>query len=371
MSQKTEKDPKKLRSGFTTGACATAATRAAMEALVTGRELTEVETILPVGKRITFKLAECRLDPDGKSAFAAVIKDAGDDPDVTHGAKICATVSWSDRPGIEIDRGEGVGMITKPGLGLPVGTPAINPVPRKTITETVMEITGGIPSKRGVRIVISVPGGEEMAKKTENDRLGIIGGISILGTTGIVVPFSTAAYKMSIVQAIDVARAQGIKTIVLTTGGQSEKFTMAALADRSLPPEAFVQMGDFCGFSLRQCANKGVERVIVGGLIGKLSKIAAGVFQTHAAGSSVDLGFLAGFAKECGASSSLLAEIKSANTAREFSEIVIRNQVKGVFDAICGALCAQASRHVKGVFAVEALIVGFSGEQLGHAILER
>ena len=207
-----------------------------------------------------------------------------------------------------------------------------------------------------------------MAKKTENDRLGIVGGISILGTTGIVLPFSTAAYKVSIFQAIDVAVAAGLKRIVLTPGGQSEKFAMEALP---LPVEAFVQMGDFCGFSLRTCAKKGIETVTIAGLIGKLSKIAMGVFQTHAAGSSVDLDFLARLAKESGASDAVCEEAKKANTARGFSEVMIKHQVPGVFDRICREICAKAYDYVEGRVAVEAVITGFNGGVLGRSLIRR
>ena len=338
-----------------------------MEALVAQRQLKEISVTLPNRQVVIFPLAECRTSPG--SAIAAIIKDGGDDPDVTHGAKIVSTVRWSSAPGVEVNRGEGVGLITKPGLGLAVGSPAINPVPMGMIRSEVQAVLAREEEERGVEVLISVPGGEEMAKKTENARLGIVGGISILGTTGIVVPFSTAAYKISIVQAIDVALAAGLKTIVLTTGGQSEKFAMEALP--GLGQEAFVQMGDFCGFSLKTCAQKGVQRVVIAGLIGKLSKIAMGVFQTHAAGSSVDLDFLAGFAREAGASEEVLSEAKAANTARGFAEVMLRHGIPGVFDRICGEICRKASAHVGGALAVEAIIAGFSGGVLGRASLGR
>ena len=353
----------KLRTGFTTGACAQAATRAALEALLAQREVKDIAVVLPNRQSATFAIVECRVATE--RASAAVIKDAGDDPDVTHGAKIISTVAWKEAPGIEVKRGEGVGLITKPGLGLEVGAPAINPVPMKMIRREVESVLSNRAETRGVEVVISVPGGEEMAKKTQNDRLGIVGGISILGTTGIVVPFSTAAYKMSIAQAVDVALAAGCRTVVLTTGAQSEKFAMEALPE--LPQEAFVQMGDFCGFSLKNCAQKGVERVIIAGLIGKLSKIAMGVFQTHAAGSSVDLDFLVGFARASGIEASVLDEARTSNTARGFSEVMLRHKVAGVFDRICEELCKKASAHVRGALAIEAIITGFSGGVLGRA----
>jgi cobalt-precorrin-5B (C1)-methyltransferase len=362
-----ERPPKKLRTGFTTGACAQAATRAAMIALLFQKEVREIEVVLPNHQKTTFEIKECRFNAE--SATAAVIKDAGDDPDVTHGARIRVTVSWKETLGVEVDRGEGVGLITKRGLGLEVGSPAINPVPMKMIRQEVEAAVGEPLEERGVRVVVSVPGGEEMAKKTENDRLGIVGGISILGTTGIVIPFSTAAYKISIAQAIDVARAAGLTRIVLTTGGQSEKFAMEAI---KLPVEAFIQMGDFCGFSLKSCAQKGIETVTIAGLVGKLSKIAMGVFQTHAAGSSVDLDFLVRLARESGASEAACEEARLANTARGFAEVMIEHRVPGVFDRICREICVKASEHVRSQapaarMSVEAIITGFMGGVLGRS----
>jgi cobalt-precorrin-5B (C1)-methyltransferase len=216
-----------LRTGWTTGTCASAAAKAAALLLRDGESPSYVEVGLPSGQRVTFAVEEASLA--GEAARAVVVKDAGDDPDVTHGAHLTATVSWRAAAGVELAGGEGVGTVTKPGLGLPVGGPAINPVPRRMITEAVAEVVG----ERGVLVVISVPGGEKMARKTTNRRLGVLGGISILGTTGIVRPFSTASWRASVVQAVQVAAAQGERTVVLCTGGRTEKGDMALLP--SLP----------------------------------------------------------------------------------------------------------------------------------------
>ncbi|MBM2825982.1 MAG: cobalamin biosynthesis protein CbiD [Dehalococcoidia bacterium] len=364
-----------LRKGYTTGACATAASKAAAIALTQSRSVEEVEITLPMGQAVSFKIEKCFLG-DGW-AQCSVIKDAGDDPDITHGAEIVATLSWTDepfdvaqdKPGITIDRGEGVGLITKPGLGLPVGGPAINPVPRRMITEAVQAVLSDVLEKRGVKVVISVPGGEEMAKKTLNARLGIEGGISILGTTGIVVPYSTAAYRASITQALGVAVAAGCQHVVVTTGGRSERFAQRLLPH--LPTEAFVEMGDFVGHSLRECVKKGVKRVTIGGMIGKLSKTAMGHMQTHAAGSQVDTAFLASIAKELGAPQEAVEGIRGNATARYFSEVVVELGLGEAFSRICYMVCENSRRYVKDALAIECIMTDFDeGKVLGRAVIE-
>ena len=293
MQKKVKKDPSQMRHGYTTGACATATTKAALIALITG-EVQEQATIhLPVGRDATFTIEACEIMEN--SVRAETIKDAGDDPDATHRALIVSTVSWTDTPGIILDGGVGVGRVTKPGLLVPVGEAAINPVPRKMIITTVQQTLAEFQIDRGVKVVISVPDGEEIAKKTLNGRLGIIGGISILGTRGTVVPFSSSAYMASIVQAISVAKADGCEHLVLTTGGRSEKYAMELFQE--LPEEAFIEMGDFVGFSIKQCKKQGIKKVSLVGMMGKFSKLAQGAMMVHSKGSSVDFGFLADLAK--------------------------------------------------------------------------
>ncbi len=370
-----EEPPKgKLRTGFTTGTCASAAAKAATICLVTGKPQESVEVRLPAGARVRFTLAECR--PDDGSATCGVIKDAGDDPDCTHGALLRATVSPLEEAGIRLEGGEGVGVVTKPGIGLEIGAPAINPVPRKMILIAVGEGLAEAPPgsrPKGVRVVISVPGGVEMAKKTLNERLGIIGGISILGTTGIVKPFSTAAYQASILQAIDVALASGADHIVVTTGGKSEQFARKILP--RLREEVFIQMGDFVGFTIKMAAKKGVRRVTICGMIGKLAKIAAGKMQTHAAGSEVDLGFLADIAAEAGTSKEVTEQARAANTGRHFMEIIVEAGVPGVFDRICDRIVAQCAAYLKKEKApaieIEAILTDFEGQVLGRAATTR
>ncbi len=351
---------KKLRTGFTTGACAAAAAKAAARALVTGVLPAEIETTLPNRQRVTFPLRRCeRMD---SAVLASVIKDAGDDPDCTHGAELTATVQLTDAPGVELRRGEGVAEVTKPGLGLEVGAPAITAVPRQNITEMVQAELAG--TGRGAIVTLSVPGGEEMARQTLNARLGLLGGISILGTSGIVKPYSTAAYKASVVQAVDVAHQRGQRTLVVTTGGKSEAYAMKLFP--RLPEEAFIQMGDFVGITLRHCARRGIPRAVVVGMIGKLSKMADGKMQTHAAGSEVNMQLLAGFAAELGASDELQARIRAANTARHVLELCAAEGLDGLAALVCRKVVEHGRRHAGGALAVEAVLVDFDGKMLGR-----
>src|SRR6266571_3733977 len=230
-----------LRTGFTTGTSATAATKAALIALLSQKTVKFVSVSLPKGGIMNIRIANTTKEQ--YSATSAVVKDAGDDPDVTDRAEVCATVYLTNEVGIiSIDGGKGVGRVTKPGLGIDIGKPAINPSPTKMIERAVSEVAAERLKDHGVKVVISVPRGEEIAKKTDNPRLGIIGGISILGTTGIVYPYSTASFAASIRQALDVARAMGDQWIVLTTGGRSEDFAKE-LFGNALPEHCFVQMG--------------------------------------------------------------------------------------------------------------------------------
>jgi cobalt-precorrin-5B (C1)-methyltransferase len=310
----------RLRPGWTTGTCAAAAAKAAATALVTGEEQASVEIKLPrkgEERRVGFPVERCEIAVDSSWAEGVVVKDAGDDPDVTDGAHLTARVSWKDEPGIELDRGEGVGLVTRPGLGLAVGGPAINDVPRRMISYSVEEALD--PGERGVRVEISVPGGEEMAEKTTNGRLGILGGISILGTTGIVRPFSTAAWRASVGQAINVMGAQGYDTLVLSTGGLTEKAAMRLLP--GLDEVCFVEVGDFTGHALKGAVQNGLSRVFFVGMTGKLAKLAAGIMMTHWTRSKVDNDLLAEVTTKAGGDDGVIEEVKGANTARHAYEL--------------------------------------------------
>ncbi len=351
-----------MRTGYTTGACATAAAKAATLALITRQPISEVTIHLPIGRDATFAIESCRLSPD--SCQCTVIKDAGDDPDVTHGAEIVAEVRWHDTPGLQLRGGVGVGIVTRPGLGLEVGGPAINPVPRQMITEAVSEVAGRLIEERGLLVEISVPRGAELARKTMNARLGIIGGISILGTTGIVQPWSTAAWRASVEQAIDVAVANGQRHLVLTTGGRSEKFAMAILP---LPEIAFVEMGIFTGAALRRCVAREVEQVTLGGMVGKFAKLAQGHFQTHVAGNQVDPAFLAELAGRAGASAVVQTAIRAANTARHVQGIIQEAGLRDFFQLLAAAVATRSAAYVRGRLQVEAILFDFDGQILGRA----
>jgi cobalt-precorrin-5B (C1)-methyltransferase len=335
-----------LRTGWTTGACAAAAAKAATTALATGELQETVQISLPSGQRVRFGVDACTLTPDD-TAEAVVVKDAGDDPDVTHGARLTASVRWRDEPGVELDGGVGVGVVTKPGLGLELGGPAINPVPRAMITQSVGEVIDL--AQRGIHILISVPDGEKMARKTTNARLGIIGGISILGTTGIVRPFSTASWRASVEQAISVLAAQGEDTVVLCTGGRTEKGAMKLLPQ--LPEVCFVEVGDFTGAALRRAVQHGLTRVVFAGMAGKLTKLAGGVLMTHYTRSKVSLTLLQDITLAAGGRPDLAERVATANTARHAAELW--DEV-GLLPTAGRELCARAARVLRRFCAEQA-----------------
>ena len=346
----------KLRTGWTTGTCAAAAAKAAAEALVSGEAQEEVEIQLPrkgEEKRVRFAVERCAV---GEAwAEAVVVKDAGDDPDVTHGAHLTARVSWREGVGIELDRGEGVGAVTKPGLGLTVGGPAINDVPRRMISYSIEEVLDT--EERGVLVVISVPNGQEMAEKTTNPRLGIVGGISILGTTGIVRPFSTASWRASVGQAVNVIGAQGYNTLVLSTGGLTENAAMRLLPD--LEEVCFIEVGDFTGHALKGAIKNNVERVFFVGMVGKLTKLAAGIMMTHWTRSKVDNDLLADITAKTGGDPELVEEMKRANTARHAYELWQDAKLEKAPHLLCTLAAENLKEYAKGKLDVYVIMVDF------------
>ena len=353
------------RSGFTTGAYAASAARAATLGLLTGEVPAMVVSRLPNGQDVTFTVLEGHVaDAEyPNSARAVIAKDAGDDPDATNGAHLTAEVRRL--PGaagqIMLKGGEGVGTVTKEGLGLEVGGPAINPVPRRNIVDNARAVAGELLDHDGLEITISVPGGAEMAKKTLNARLGILGGISILGTTGIVRPYSTAAFRASVVQAIDVAANQGQTAIVFTTGGRSEKFAMRQLPD--LDEACFVQMGDFVKAAFQTAVKRKMARVYIGAMAGKLTKMGQGLAVTHAWKAAIDRDLLAGCAHEVGAAPDLVEQIRNAETARFAAE---RLAALGLSVDFHRALAKKAIRSLKacypGAYKLTVLACDFDGE---------
>lgn len=347
------------RTGFTTGANAAAAARAATIGLVAGKVPAAVEAVLPNGKKVRFPVHEGWVRAG--SAHAVCIKDAGDDPDCTDGAHLTAEVALLDEaPGeVRIEGGAGVGRITMPGLGLPVGGAAINPTPRRNIEENVRAAAGGLLERWGLRVVISVPGGEEMAKKTLNDRLGIVGGISILGTTGIVHPYSTAAFRASVVQGIEVAARQGRDTVALTTGGRTEKALMRALPE--LPQVCFVQMGDFLAPAMDAAVGCGIRQTVIGGMVGKLTKIAQGERITHARRQAVDTALLAEIARKIGAPEGVCAAIEAAETARFAAEALTEIGLAEAFHRALADRVVQRLNHDWPTLSHRVLVFDFSG----------
>ena len=351
---------KKLRTGFTTGSCATASSKAGVLSIINQKKIEQIDIILPKCSRLDIQINSCEFTKN--SAKCSVIKDGGDDPDVTHGAEIFVDVELTSNIGkIEIDGGEGVGRVTKPGLGLEIGSAAINPTPKKMILENITEVSKKILEKNGIMITVSVPKGKELGPKTDNPRIGIMEGISILGTSGIVIPYSTASFAAAIRQQIAVVSSMNDDSVVLTTGGRSEDFARKII---ELPDHSFIQMGDFSGYTIKQCAKQGLKKAYVAGFIGKLAKMAAGVKQTHVKGGKVDMKFLSELAKKCDAGSDTIGRILGANTARNVQEIIIKDKVDGFFDEVTKEACNQMRQHSEEKIPVEVILFDFDGKVL-------
>ena len=359
---KNEKPQGKLRTGFTTGTCATASSKAAALAIINQKTISSVDVLLPKRDRINIKINSCEFTKN--NAKCSVIKDGGDDPDVTHGAEIFVDLSLTNNTGsVEIDGGQGVGRVTKPGLGLEIDSAAINPTPKKMILENIQEVAEEILKENGIKVIISVPKGKELATKTDNPRIGILNGISILGTSGIVIPYSTASFAAAIRLQIDVVSSMNDEEVVLTTGGRSEDFAREII---KLPDHSFIQMGDFSGYTIQQCAKKGLKKAYVAGFIGKLAKMAAGVKQTHVKGGKVDMKFLSELAKRCNANPETIRKILGANTARNVQEIIMEDGVNGFFDEITKEVCNQMRHHSEEKIPVEVILFDFDGKVLSR-----
>jgi cobalt-precorrin-5B (C1)-methyltransferase len=345
MSQ-IEMDPERrrhLRKGWTTGACAAAAARAAFEALLCGRFPDPVSITLPGGARPSFALAFEELGVD--FARAGIVKDAGDDPDVTHGALVIAKVRRAAAgTGVAFAAGEGVGMITRAGLPLPPGEPAINPAPRKMIAAAIDEVARRFGAAGDVLVEISIPGGEKIAERTLNARLGVIGGLSILGTTGIVVPFSCAAWIDAIHRGIDVARAAGLDHIAGATGSTSEA---AVKALHDMPDVALIEMGDFVGGMLKYLRRHEVARVTIAGGFAKMTKLGQGLLDLHSRRGEVDFNWLAERCADAGADAEFVAGARRANTAKEVVDLAIARRIN-VGAQVAEAAWRTAAKALRG-----------------------
>ncbi len=350
-----------LRSGWTTGTCATAAVNAAYTALVSGEFPLRVSVVTPNGTEADLEVAF--TDQGNGWASAGIVKDAGDDPDVTHGAMICATVrKGKAKSGVQFLRGEGVGLITKPGLPISVGEPAINPIPRDMMAKVVDELATALVGPRDVTIEVSVPNGAEIALKTWNPRLGIAGGISILGTTGIVRPFSCSAWIASIHRGVDVARANNLAHVVGSTGSTSEK---AVIARYDLPDIALMDMGDFVGGMLKYIRRHPVPNLTIAGGVAKMVKLGQGAIDLHSARSKVDFSSLAKLAVSFGFThnavlnaNSVLEVVQQGNPIMQLdlANAIAANARKIVIDVIRGA-----------PVNIEILVIARDGQVLGQA----
>ena len=352
-----------LRHGWTTGACATAATTAAYTALLTGEFPDPVQIDLPNDRHPSFALAKEFLLPE--HAWAAVVKDAGDDPDVTHGALVSARVTRGEPgSGVTFRAGEGVGTVTKPGLPLAVGEPAINPVPRRLMTEHVAAVAQRFGGSGDVVVEVSVENGAELARKTWNPRLGILGGLSILGTTGVVVPYSCSSWIDSIRRGIDVARAAGHTHVAGCTGSTSEQ-TVQRL--HGLPEDALLDMGDFAGAVLKYLRRHPVPRLTVAGGIGKLAKLAEGHLDLHSGRSQVSFAVLADLVAGAGGDAALVGGVRAANTALDALQ---QCQAAGL--PLGDLVAAGARRTAEGVLLgapveVDVVVIDRAGTVVGRA----
>lgn len=346
-----------LKYGLTTGACAAAAAKAAAIAL-TSAPVDRVVIPTPIGIRFEIPVKESRkLDDAG---VAVVVKDAGDDIDVTDKLEIHAAVRLTADGKITVKGAAGVGVVTKPGLQVPVGESAINPVPRSMIIEAVKEV---LPPGKGAEVVISVPEGEKVAKKTLNAKLGVTGGISILGTTGVVKPLSLEACRRSLVPQIDVALAKGYDRVFLVPGNIGERITKQLF---NVPDEAIIQTGDFMGYMLDKAVEKGIKEITLLGHPGKLVKLAAGIFNTHHKVADARSEVIAAYAAAAGADSQLVNKILESNTTEEAIVLLKQaNLVKQTFEKIAERIASRVMERVKSKVKVTVILVSLEGAVLG------
>ena len=362
MEQDTFKPEGELRNGWTTGACATAAAKACVLALINGKFEKSVTIQLPRGETPTFFLSRQALE--GNEACAGIIKDAGDDPDVTHGAEIVVTVrSGPAGDGVTFQAGDGVGTVTLPGLPTPVGEPAINPAPRKMICEAIQAVVGTQGQAADFEVTISIPGGKILAESTMNGRLGVVGGLSVLGTTGIVRPYSCSAWIHSIHRGIDVARATGLTHVAAATGKTSE----AAIQELyQLDPTALIDMGDFAGGVLKYLRHHPLKKLTLAGGFGKLTKLAQGHMDLHSARSELDFNKLASCLDKLGARTETQQLAKGANTAMEVLDLA-RTENLELANLIADQAQKKALEALNGEVAVEICIFDRGGQLVGRA----
>ena len=363
MSTSRQKPEGPLRKGWTTGACATAAVAAAYQALLSGDFPNPVTITLPRGEEPSFDLV--RMELIEGQATTSITKDAGDDPDITHGAEIVVTVALDkNASGITFHAGPGVGTVTRPGLALDVGEPAINPAPRSMIEGVIVDLSRTYNAEKpGVAITISIPGGEALAEKTMNGRLGILGGLSVLGTTGVVIPYSCSSWIHSIHRGVDVGLAAGLRHMAAATGSTSEAAVQKILG---LPDWALIDMGDFAGGLLKYLRKHPIERLTIAGGVGKLTKLAQGAMDLHSSRSRVDMAGLAGMLASLGADADTVAKAEAANTAGEVLEIA-QTQSLALGDLIARQTREAAMATLSGGTDVDVMVFDRKGEQVGES----
>lgn len=328
-----------LRSGYTTGACAAAASKAAVARLLSKERKSQVTIPFPDGSRVQFVIQQLEVtNYTEETVKVSVIKDAGDDPDVTNGAEIVAVASFKETGDIQLSpqfyltRGEGIGLVTKPGLAVEVGEPAINPVPRQMLLKAVEEVLHQYSCQGVVHIELSVSKGAEIAKKTLNERLGIIGGISILGTTGIVKPISARAWKETVKTSMSVAKNMGLTEIAVSTGRTSEA---AIQKELDLPQEAYVEMGDYLEFTLQQACEFDFSKIYYGGMWAKVLKGSMGWRNTHVRNGALEIDDALRYLIKLGVEDRIIAYLHGANSARDIYEKLLCNEDFRVVTMIC------------------------------------
>ncbi|NRB38448.1 MAG: cobalt-precorrin-5B (C(1))-methyltransferase [Pseudomonadales bacterium] len=362
MWKESSEDIQPLRTGLTTGSCATACSVACAELLLAEKKLDIASITLPKGQTVELTLSECVVTAEG--AFASTIKDAGDDPDVTHGALVFVNLMLTEEPGINFFAGMGVGTVTKEGLLLGVGEPAINPVPRAMMSEHLEALALRYAYKGGFNVSVGVEQGDMLAQKTMNPRLGIIGGLSILGTTGIVRPFSCSAWIASIHQGIDVAKANGIKHIAATTGNASE---LAIKTHYALEDQALIEMGDFVGAVLKHVKKNPIEKLTISGGFGKITKLANSHMDLNSRVSKIDFSHIAEAAKEAGANKVLQKKILTANTSIEALKLCEKDGID-LAAVICRQALAFAQSKLPASVEVEVWAINRHGDFVGSAL---
>ncbi|RQD76596.1 MAG: cobalamin biosynthesis protein CbiD, partial [Candidatus Syntrophonatronum acetioxidans] len=350
-------DGRVLRRGYTTGTCAAAAARAALTMLVKGKPVEYVTLSTPAGKDLRLKVLDSRLNRE--YVLCAIKKEGGDDPDITNGVKVYARVEYTLQEGIQLEGGEGVGQVTRPGLSLPVGSSAINPGPRQQIKEALQDL---MPSGKGIKVTLSIPGGEELAEKTLNSTLGIQGGLSILGTTGIVEPMSEEAIQKSLVLQIPQSLEEGFTSLVLTPGRRGKRQAEEILG---LPGGAVLQMSNFVGFMLSSCLKYGVREVILCGSLGKLVKVAGGIFNTHSREADARREIMAAFTALEGAPRELIEEIMGGVTVEGAVEKVKEAGLERVFNSVAKASSRRAEDYLKKKIKVGTILLNYEGKVLG------